>query len=284
VVEEVLRSLGGVARRASLLAVVPRSDLDRALAAGTVLRDARGRYSLPGLEADLREAARLGGTISHTSAALRHGWAVKAVPRLPHITVSRGRRIPARPPAIVHRAEVVGVVTDPETTLEQCCRRLPFDEALAIADSALREGFPAEVLRSLARDARGPGSRRLRRVAEHATPLAANPFESVLRAIALEVPGLRVRPQVRILGYRVDLADVGRHLVLEADSFAWHGDRAALDRDCGRYNDLVVDGWRVLRFSYEAVMRRPAQVRSTLESAVATELLNERGLRGGRAA
>ena len=117
-----------------------------------------------------------------------------------------------------------------------CRRRLPFDEALAIADSALRHGdCPPDTLREAARVAKGrarPGS--------GVSPAggrrrAANPFESVLRAIALDVPGLHVEPQVRIPGelgldVRPDLVDVSAALVLEADSFEWHGDRAALSQ------------------------------------------------------
>ena len=66
------------------------------------------------------------------------------------------------------------------------------------------------------------------------------------------------RPQVVIDTpggqFRVDLADEQRRIVIEADSFSWHGDRAALDRDCRRYDELVRAGWTVLRFSWEQVM------------------------------
>jgi very-short-patch-repair endonuclease len=94
-------------------------------------------------------------------------------------------------------------------------------------------------------------------VARAARAKAANPFESVLRAHALGV-GLDVEPQVPVRHGREwvvpDLVDRGRRLVLEADSFAWHGQRAALRRDCQRYNWLVRHGWSVLRLAYEDVM------------------------------
>jgi very-short-patch-repair endonuclease len=113
----------------------------------------------------------------------------------------------------------------------------------------------------------------VRRVARAARPEAANPFESVLRAIALDVPGLSVEPQRVIHGRRVwarpDLVDEDLRIVLEADSFAWHGGREALDRDASRYNRLAVEGWLVLRFSWEAVMFRPDEVREVLLDAVA---------------
>lgn len=111
--------------------------------------------------------------------------------------------------------------------------------------------------------------------------MAANPFESVARAIALDVPGLQVTPQVTIresgLVARCDLVDERLRIVIEADSFEWHGGRAALARDARRYNLLTVNGWIVLRFAWEQVMHEPAFVREVLVAAVAlAELMNQR--------
>jgi len=119
---------------------------------------------------------------------------------------------------------------------------------------------------------RGRGTPGARQVAATADERAANPFESVLRAIAREVPGLEVRPQASLwhggifLG-RPDLVDREHRIVLEADSFSWHGDRAALAHDCRRYDEMVFAGWLVLRFAYEQVMGEPAWVRRILVAA-----------------
>lgn len=93
-----------------------------------------------------------------------------------------------------------------------------------------------------------------------------------MRAVALTVPGLHVEPQVSVrephfLG-RPDLVDQRLQVILEADSFEWHGKRAALRRDTQRYNAFAVHGWLVLRFAYEDVMFEPAYVRATLMAAV----------------
>jgi very-short-patch-repair endonuclease len=101
---------------------------------------------------------------------------------------------------------------------------------------------------------------------------AANPFESVLRAIALDVPGLDLRPQVGIAvagGTRVvpDLVDVVLGIVAEADSHEFHTGRTQLTSDCWRYDELVLDGWDVYRFTYEQVMFQAAWVRSVLVRA-----------------
>lgn len=277
-----LVELGGVATRAVLVAATSRRSVDAALREGVVVAVARGRYVLPGVAEASSAAHRVGGVLGLTSAALHHGWEVARPPQRPHVVVPRGLRVSAERRAGVelHRCDLLaedvfeGVATSVELTLLQCGRGLPFDEALAVWDSALRHGVPAQVLHRVAALARGPGGLQVRRLAVVADGRAANSFESVLRAIALSVPGLRVTPQVRITlagqpAARVDLADEDLGVVLEADSFAWHGDRAALRRDCRRYDLLVVHGWRVLRFAWEDVMHDQDFVRQVLVGAVA---------------
>jgi very-short-patch-repair endonuclease len=66
----------------------------------------------------------------------------------------------------------------------------------------------------------------------------------------------------------VDLADRRLGIVVEADSFAWHGDRTALRRDSRRYDLLVANGWVVLRFSWEDVMHDQDFVRSVIQATV----------------
>ena len=288
-VTDALRELGGVARRAALLRIVDRATLEAAVNSGCVVRDARGLYALPDADVGVRAAARYGGALSLTSAALVHGWAVKSVPDKPHVTVTRGRKLPRTvSDAHLHFAEladheVVDGVTSPVVTLRHCLRALPFDEALAVADSALREGFGQQALETISDSARGPGSRQVKAVVAAASPKAANPFESVLRAIGSTVPGLDLRPQVRLqdgdFAVRPDLVDKRLGVVVEADSFEWHGKRAALASDTRRYNMLVIAGYLVLRFCYEDVMFAPEHVRRILVRVVVlAELLNERVL------
>jgi hypothetical protein len=109
------------------------------------------------------------------------------------------------------------------------------------------------------------------RVAGDANGRAANPFESVLRVTALDVPHLDLQPQVLAdeSGWSgwPDLVDVERRIVVEADFFEFHGRRKALIRDCERYNALVLRGWTVLRFSWEHVMFEPEYVRACLSRA-----------------
>lgn len=68
---------------------------------------------------------------------------------------------------------------------------------------------------------------------------------------------------------RPDLVDRRLRLVAEADSFAWHGQRAALAPDCQRYDELVADRWTVLRFAWEQVVFDQERVRGVLRDTAA---------------
>ncbi|MDX6300390.1 MAG: hypothetical protein QOF53_1604 [Nocardioidaceae bacterium] len=272
-----LERLGGVARTETLLRLTSRARLRIALRRGLVVRDNRGAYSLPGVAEALRAAGRLSGVLVEDSAAQYHGWELKHRPTVPCVAVPRNRKVDAgRRSGVLVRyvdldpSDVGAHATGAGATVMDCAARRPFDEALTVADSALRHGAVTRG-RLLQRAGAMPDRYRARclRVAQHADARAANPFESVLRAIALDVPGLHVEPQVWVddIG-RPDLLDRSRHLVIEAESFEFHGWRKALSRDCERYNAFSVGRWQVLRFSWEHVMFEPGYVREVLTAVV----------------
>jgi very-short-patch-repair endonuclease len=234
-------------------------------------------------------AARLGGVVSRASAAAAWNWEALRVPVLPEITVPKGRRLleSDRRGASIRRAtlapdDIVDGLTSRRRTLLDCARSLSFEEALTITDSALRHGYSGAALQEAAASAKGPGSIKVRQVAHHASGKAANVFESRLRAICLRVAGLNVRPQVPIgnstdfLG-TPDLVDVDLRLVIEADSFEWHGQRPALIADARRYNGFITNGWLVVRFTWVDVMLNPAVVEEVLTELVSAARTNRDG-------
>lgn len=237
------------------------------------------RYVLPGVaEAELA-AARANGVVCLLSAATYWGWKVKRQPTRPAVTVPRGRKLTTarRTGLAVHRLQLPadavhrGIVTTRVQTVIDCARLLPFDEALCVADSALRQGAVTKGdLDAAAKRSPRAGRARAMRVVHAADPRAANPFESCLRAIALDVPGLTVEPQYDVDGIgRADLVDPALRLVLEADSYEFHSDERAFRHDLRRYNEMVRRGWRVLRFCWEDVIHRPEQVRAVLLDMIA---------------
>ena len=277
-VVEALTWRGGTADASVLRHLTSSRKIRTALRHGHIVRPARGRYALPDATEARLAAARLNGVVSHLSAAQLNGWELKWRPVRPTVTGPRNRKVEAWRRAGVDvrwrdldDSEIWNGQTAAARTVLDCAKDLPFDEALTVADSALRHGnVTQDLLLTLAASVVITGRNQCLPVARAATALAANPFESVLRAIGLGVPGLDLQPQVTIdddgfVG-RPDLVDVRRRLVVEADSFEFHGRRAALRRDCERYNALVLRGWLVLRFSWEHVMHDPAYVTACLES------------------
>lgn len=275
---EALVRLGGIARTGEWRALTTPAQARRALARGGVRRIRRYQVVLPGAAEALVAAAELGGTVSHLSAAQHHGWKLKEVPPRPTITIARGARAPGEPGAVeLHWADlpaeaVTDGVTTPVQTVIDCARAYDFDVALSVADSALRSGLVRKCdLLAAAHSSPRTGRQRAVRVAEEASAKADNPFESALRAIALDVPGLTVRPQGWIGDSgRVDLVDERLMIAVEADSWEFHGgSRETFKHDVRRYAEFARRGWVVVRFLWEDVMHQPEHVHRALAQTAA---------------
>jgi hypothetical protein len=270
---EVVRMFGGVLEYAALTGLVTRRDIEAALAAGDLVRLRRGVYGLSS-EGARATAVAAGGCVSHLSAALHHGWKLKKVPDRPSITVPRNKPRPdvdadLRWGTVLPYEREQGV-TRPVRTVVDCARHHPYDEALCVADSALRSGLVtrAQLLKAAQGSPRTGRSRAIR-VATDADGRSDNPFESCTRAICHGVDGLDVQPQVWVPGVgRVDLADRRLGVLVECDSYEFHSDRAALRKDMRRYNEAARRGLVVLRFSWEQAMSDPAYVHDVLVDVV----------------
>lgn len=262
--DQALDSLGGTATKSELVERCGRRAVIHAVDDGSIVRVSKGHYVSARVSEHRAVAHGLAGVISHLGAAIHHGWKVKHAPREAWVGVPRQRHQAAHIEGVrIHwmrltRAELSSGVTSPLRTVLDCARALPFDEALAVADSALRSGMVASPdLRHAAASARGPGSIAVRRVARHADGRAKNPLESVLRALTLAA-GLHLTPQTVVVapGFfaMADLGDRKLRLVVEADGFEHHGSRAGLRADCARHTGYAQHGWTSLRFTYEDVL------------------------------
>jgi len=219
-------------------------------------------------------ASRLDAHLSHESAALHYGWEILGAPAEPRLVIPSDRVLPIGARARVRTydagpGELHGWATSPVTTVLMCARDLVQRDALAIADSALRhQHVDLEQLVDAAR--RWP--RHVQWIAAHATPKASNPFESALRSLVLEC-GVEMVPQYEVVAggivFHPDLADPTAGILVEGDSWSWHADKEAHERDCRRYTLLTCDGWVVLRFTYDDVMHRPEYVKGCIRAAYA---------------
>lgn len=283
-VTAVLQS-GGIARYAELREVLTRTELSKAVAAGLLIRVGHGRYALPQGQEHLRAAASVSGVLAGLSAAMFWGWKVKVPPERPQVVVPRGRKTSAsRRVGIEQRWGEVsaqdrerGVLSQVATALD-CARSLPLDAALSVMDSALRDGVPKTSLLLACAQLPRTGRSRALRVVELADRRAANPFESVLRAVLIDIPGAQFVPQVWVGNVgRADLVEADRRLVIEADSFEFHSSREAMLRDMERYNGFLAEGYLVLRFGWEHVMFQQNYVREAVAGVIVTFGLPVRG-------
>ena len=281
-----LEQLGGYAtRQALMVAGVPRRALSAALRDRRVVRIRRGVYGhgLPGGVDGLRSAAiGLRAVVSHDSAAVLWGMELAHEPRLV-VTVPRNRSRATAPGVRVRRADLQETqvrhglrVTTPLRTVLDCASDLEVAEAVAVADSALRRGLVTlPELRSAAARVRGRHAARCRRVAALADPRSGSVLESLLRVL-LTLAGLPPDESQFVVtdssgGFvaRVDFVYRRARLVVEADGFEFHRQRADYRSDRRKANAFCRADWSLLRFSWEDVVLEPDYVVQAVRAELA---------------
>ncbi len=130
------------------------------------------------------------------------------------------------------------------------------------------------------RDHRGQrGIQALREILAARDPAEA-PTESMLetrllrliRAAGLPTPVRQlVVPTSDSQTPRVDFAYPDHHLVIEADSYWCHSGRKQWSEGLERGNALVVEGWRPIHVTWEALTRRPDKVVADIRRALARQ-------------
>jgi very-short-patch-repair endonuclease len=259
---------------------VSRRQLRTAVSAARLERLRRGVYGIPA-EHDRLAAAQLAttGVVSHTSAAKHLGIGLAFDDPDVHLTFPRNYGRGAQRWAVSHRSDlrddeiehVAGLrCTTAIRTVIDLAGQLPVAEAVAAADSALREGRVtlAELESAVAATRpRAPGSKRVRRVLELVDPKAGSVLESLLRVL-LVLHGLAPEHTQYVVrdrrgGYllRADFVWTTARLVVEADGYEHHGaDRTAWGRDLKRGNQFTAGRWWLLRFTWDDVINHPDEV------------------------
>jgi very-short-patch-repair endonuclease len=231
---------------------------------------------------------RLGGraVLSHETAARLHGIEFHLDDGTERVSVPRARHGRGAAGWVVHRADV-GIAeteardglrcTDLLRTLTDLARVLDHQRAVVALDSALRLGLVH--VSELAPMGRcwGRGAARVRAAHAALDPLSGSVLETLLR-LALADSGLTSpKTQYRVTDHghevaRVDFCWPEQRLIVEADGFAYHSGRDDYRRDRQRMNELERLGWRVLRFTWEDVVHRPAHVVALVRACLAQDL------------
>jgi very-short-patch-repair endonuclease len=245
---------------------------------GSVYADATARLS----DVSLAWAAALGtGTgsiVSHCTAGRLWRYLVPPDPEV-HVIVPRDARL--RIPGVrAHRIEIVdaevtrvaGIVcTSRLRTAVDCLLWLPEEAGRALMTDALRQRLLTvdEVRRELVRTPQRHGLTRawsvMRDVARAPHSEAEVRVHRVLREARIDGWGSNVSlfDGDGLIGI-VDLLFEDVKLVLEIDGQAYHSDDVAFQHDRSRQNRLVRAGYTVLRFTWDDIVHRPAEVIDTV--------------------
>ena len=248
---------------------VTERQLAIAMGSGRVERAGRGVYRLSWATPDYGIAAALRGTLSHLSAARHHGLSLIRDPAETYVTVRANRSGLKAPKGVrvfyrdIPPERRSGDVTDIVRTVLDCARDCPIPDALAVADSALRDNRldHGELLEAAAL-LRGHGCRRVRQIVQWADARAASVMESALRGLLCEA-GLPIfEPQLPIKistgdVWHPDLGHEASRTVIEADSVLNHSGPTRLEIDTQRYDEFAAAGYVVLRFTWRQITGRP---------------------------
>lgn len=219
--------------------------------------------------------------LSHRSAATL--WAIQRRRRSRvDVTSPRGRA--GRPGIAFHECKLdledVTVVdsipvTKPARTLFDLAEAVDFRQLEQAWEEADRLGLLAigELERVVER---GYGRRALkpvRRLLEEARmpTITRSPLEDRFAAYCREhrLPSPSVN--VHLLGWEVDAYWPAHRLVVELDGFAYHGHRAAFERDRSRDAAMQAAGYRVVRLTHRRLQNEPAAVATQLRALLAVE-------------
>ena len=251
-----LRSRLGASWWSRLIALgVTDGDLRAAVRRGRVVADGAGTYWLPGTEQDALVSAQSRGRLTCCSAAARLGVDLVRPAEKTHVAVPRDRPTPSGKTLRVHRVVTPGdgPIVPLVSALATLVRCLPTVDAVVAVDSAVRQRL-VSVSMLLGR-AGGPGSVEVRRRLGLVDGRSGSVIETMLR-LALRQAGLSLDCQVLIprVG-RVDLL-VDGWVVVEVDGFEFHAGRNEYRVDRARANALAVQGYVLVRVTWEDVMHR----------------------------
>ena len=277
---QALREGGGVLARRDHRGLVPA--IDRAVRAGRLTPLLPGVYAATGAAPDLLVQAR--AVMAWSPDAVLTGRAAARLSFWPALPVgdveAAARRVRARVPGYRFQRRSV----DPELVLERQGLRmtLPALTALDLCDTLggdaidtvlrTRTASLAELHAVLERTGRrrGNGCRRALLLDSRDEPWseAERRAHRLLRAAGLTGWLTNHLVVVRGARYYLDIAFPDAWLAIEIDGRV-HDRHEAFEHDRARQNDLVLEGWRVLRFTWAMLVDRPEAVLLAIVRALA---------------
>jgi Transcriptional regulator, AbiEi antitoxin len=273
VAEVATRGHGVVERRELMRAGLSPDCIDRRVRKGALIEVHRGVYRVghraPSIEADYRAAVLACGDRAVLSGrAAAHLWGLlRGRPPAPEVTAPterrvegvvclRCRRLETRD-RVTHRG--IPVLSVPETVVEMASCLSASALARAFHEAAVRFGtVPAEVEAVLERRPNSTGAGKLRRVLRGGERVTLSALESrfleLLRGHDLPLP----RTNARFGRRRLDCHWPQHGLVVELDSYRFHGSRHAWEEDRRRERLVRARGDEFRRYTWGDVYESPA--------------------------
>jgi very-short-patch-repair endonuclease len=124
----------------------------------------------------------------------------------------------------------------------------------------------------LTRKRRGNGDRRLLLLESRDSPWSEAERAAHRLMHAERIVGWTANYPLPLLGliYCLDLAFPAQMLAVEIDGRAFHDDPVAFESDRWRQNDIILAGWRVLRFTWRMLTEQPQVVVAAIRQALAS--------------
>jgi hypothetical protein len=230
---------------------------------------------------------------SHLTAARIHGL------RMPfggpekelHVTSVAPQRAPRAEGVVGHRAgrssvvEVAGLrVSDAVSTWTDLAAMLSVRDLIVMGDGLVERFRPQATMQSLtdavAACAKQRGCRRLQLALSSIRPGTDSPMETVLRLLLTEaglpepVVNAPIRNRFGAIIAHADLAYPAHRVIIEYDGGHHRADERQYNIDIDRLDELMEEGWRVIRVNKNLLARR-----ATLVGKVRTALTEAGGRR-----
>lgn len=138
-------------------------------------------------------------------------------------------------------------------------------------DEALRRGAAtlAQLHEAFGAMSRQTGKADLRRLLHDSRDVPWSPLEREghRQLRRSRITGWRANFKIKIRGevFYLDIAFPQRRVAVELDGYQFHSGREAFERDRLKQNLLVLEGWRLLRFTSNTVQDMPNMVRDLLD-------------------
>lgn len=235
---------------------VNRRERLRMLAAGELESPRKDWYATPACHSGVRAAVTAGGVLSCVSALKYYGFWVPPGYANDHVRHARSSAIYQTSCRGFSRTAAGRTAVDSVVVALECAARCMAEEDwIAVCDSVQNAlGLSADALRG----AMGKLPARIQGWFAKTDCDAQSGTESIVR-VRLRALGYMVVVQPRVEGVGHSDVRIGR-LVIECDGRQYHSSAAEFQADRTRDRKAVIDGWIVIRLTYDDVLFGWAEV------------------------